>query len=299
MYFSIEFIGIVAIILLLGIVLGICRQKYAFQKVASMSIGEKSELLDSLLTPLGYSYNRQQDIISSRNDAWQREFGYTALFDDAAPHFNMVFDWLPIYFYYEGKTWLIELWKGQYGINTGAEVGIYYCDHILSEEERQRAHFQVVKDTDMLPISFSLTKKGFLLAAVSKRTWLLTAFSMGLFSQPMNLALEVGFLFPNKAMLNSFLLGLHECGFPDREIKICDLQLMLKYTTTPPNTIPWYRALSRRRAQFFNKLFCKLYLFITRYFCMTVDRLLYLYYLLPVCFRCTLRLHRYQKNKRH
>ena len=55
-----------------------------------------------------------------------------------APRFQMVFDALPVYFDYQKKTWLIEFWKGQYGINTGAEIGIYTGSGRWKVKERQR-----------------------------------------------------------------------------------------------------------------------------------------------------------------
>ena len=183
MYFSIAF---VLFALLLVFVLATGRRRWAIKKVYSMCCREKCELLNDLIAPFGYLYIECQDIISSRNDAWQRDMGYTSLFDRMAAHFHMVFDALPVYFNYRGRTWLIEFWKGQYGINTGAEIGIYYADRILSEEELSTFLFQAVEDKDMLPLSFELTRyrSDDCLASVSKKTWWLTAFCMGRFSQP-------------------------------------------------------------------------------------------------------------------
>ena len=109
MYFS---IGIILFALVLALTVYTGKKRSAVKRVRSMSFSEKCELLENFLSPLGYCYDRCQDIISSRTDAWQREFGYTRLFDKAAPHFNMVFDALPVYFDYAGRTWLVELWKG-------------------------------------------------------------------------------------------------------------------------------------------------------------------------------------------
>ena len=36
-------------------------------------------------------------------------------------HSSAIIDCEPIYFSYGGKRWLIELWKGQYALTTGAE----------------------------------------------------------------------------------------------------------------------------------------------------------------------------------
>jgi hypothetical protein len=58
-------------------------------------------------------------------DALQRKAGYCWNYDRAAPIFNMIIDCEPICFKYGGAKWMIELWKGQYGIMTGAEIGVY------------------------------------------------------------------------------------------------------------------------------------------------------------------------------
>ena len=64
-------------------------------------------------------------------DAWQKAFGYLDAYNRAAPYLSMVFDSYPIYFDYEGRTWLVQIWKGQYGICTGCEIGLYYTDGIV------------------------------------------------------------------------------------------------------------------------------------------------------------------------
>src|SRR5690348_3361555 len=65
------------------------------------------------------------DFIYSRQDAWQRGVGYSWAYDKAAPLSRMILDCEPLYFTYDGKQWLIELWKGQYVIECGGEIGVY------------------------------------------------------------------------------------------------------------------------------------------------------------------------------
>ena len=62
-----------------------------------MCMDEKCRLLKDLIEPFGYSYVLPQDIFTSRIDAWQRQFGYCRLYDEAAPHVNMILDCLPVY----------------------------------------------------------------------------------------------------------------------------------------------------------------------------------------------------------
>jgi len=45
------------------------------------------------------------------------------LYDEAAAPLGMIVDCEPIHFEYKGKRWLIQFWKGQYDLPTGAEVG--------------------------------------------------------------------------------------------------------------------------------------------------------------------------------
>ena len=293
MYFS---IAIIIFALLLLVVSSTCRRRWAIKKVCSMTCTNKCELFNSLIKPFGYCYDPSQDIISSRNDAWQREAGYTALFDRAAAYLSMVFDYLPIYFVYDNRTWLIELWKGQYGINTGAEVGIYYADRILSESELSTAHFQSVNDDDMLPVSLSLSRENDLLARVAKKTWWLTVFCMGLFSKPSQLFLTTSIRFPNCDMMHSFLNALRQTDFPCENIQVCGLKVCFLFGGYINRSYSLWQRIVRGWAQFWNRIYCKIYLFITRYFTLTIDRMLYLYYLLPFAFRRMLRPRKYSKK---
>lgn len=262
-----------------------------------MCCKEKCELLDELIAPFGYCYIECQDIISSRNDAWQRDMGYTSFFDRMAVYFNMVFDALPVYFDYKGRTWLIEFWKGQYGINTGAEIGIYYADRILSEEELSDYLFQVVEDKDMLPLSLELTdnRSNDPLACVSKKTWWLTAFCMGRFSRPRELNLDSSLHFPNCEMRCQFVQGLQQAGLSKEHVRICGNMVYVRYCGKDKCDYGFFTRLLRRLSQFSNRIFCKLYLLLTRPFTLTLDRLLYLYFLLPFAFRRMLTLRRYRR----
>ena len=151
-----------------------CRKKKIIHRICAMNTCEKIEKLNEILEPFGFSYESSQEIITSRQDAWQRQFGYCSLYDKTAPKFGMVFHCEPIYFSYQERTWMIEFWKGQYGINLGCEVGIYCSDTILSPEQYEHTLFHSVPDSQMLPISLSLYHKGSLLFHTSHKHWWLT-----------------------------------------------------------------------------------------------------------------------------
>ena len=79
------------------------------------------------LLGIGYSYNSTGDYFySDNNSAWQRPFGFIRLYDTASQLIGYQYDFTRMVFTYGNKDWLIEFWKGQYGLfQMGGEIGIY------------------------------------------------------------------------------------------------------------------------------------------------------------------------------
>lgn len=269
------------------------RKKRSIQKICQMSCVEKCELINELVEPFGYSYDACQDIFSTRIDAWQKNFGYSRFYDRMAPLFHMIFDSEPIYFDYDGKTWLIELWKGQYGITTGSEIGVYYANRILSKKERKRAHYQVVAEKDYLQMESMLFRSGYRIATEKGRHWWQTMFVLGMFSKPKELMLRVHLIFPDFVMRNAFLDALLEKGYCEEDIRItlCNPELSFMYCCDNRHRCLISR-LYRRLILWYNGMLWRIYCFMTRKFSCTYDRVLYLYYLLPFAFRRILRFGR-------
>lgn len=288
------FFGIFFLILLFFFCINHWRRKKIIKKICSMCAGEKCRLLNELIEPFGFNYIVSQDIFTSRIDAWQREFGYCALYDRTACHFNLVFDTLPVYFDYHDKTWLIELWKGQYGINTGGEIGIYYADRILDEKDYDNTLFQSVRDEDMPELSFQLFKNGTEIASVCEKHWWLTAFSMGRFSRLADLYMRASITFPNPEMTEAFAEALVHTGVAKEDIYVCCSTVTFPFSFSNLNCVcfPKFRL---GIAQCMNRFWCGVYLFVTRAFCLSMDRILYLYYYLPFIFRKMFRIRRYKK----
>lgn len=295
MYF---FFFILLLFVLCGLLFFHKRKKKAGQKICNMNTCEKCEKLTELITPFGYCYNCKQDIFSTTIDAWQREFGYTEAYNLYAPRFNMIFDNEPIYFNYKDRTWLIQLWKGQYGINTGGEVGIYYSDSIVSPDLRNLTLFHTVENKDMLPISMQLIKRDCTLGNMRKRHWWLTIFDLGEYSSPSELAMNVSITFPNKEMMNAFVLALLELGYKQEELYLCGTKVHFRYDNCSTCSLSFLRRLRYRFSQWKNRNFCRLYLWITKPFSSSLDRVLYLYYCLPFAFRRLFQTKQYKKSKR-
>ncbi len=268
------------------------RKKCIRQKLCHMDTCEKIRTLNELAEPFGFTYLCDQDIISSTHNAPQRQFGYCALFDKAAPRFNMVFDCEPVYFSYREQTWLIEFWKGQYGINTGAEIGIYHADELIPPKKRPAALFHSASDEEMLPLSMELLDQERCLFAIRQKHWWLTGFCMGRYSNPRDLTLICSITFPNRCMLQNFVEGMLDAGYERCELNICNLTVSFRFSK-PKSRQP------KSKRRFFvwwsnlqNRLFTCIYCRLTRPYSCTLDRILYLYYFLPAAFRHMLRLKR-------
>ena len=280
---------------LLGCIFLQCQRKKIICKINSMDCCAKCSFLNELVYPFGYDFHCDCGFFSSTVDAPQRQAGYSWLYDYMAPRFQMVFDSLPVYFDYRGRTWLIEFWKGQYGINTGAEIGIYHADHIIPESDYKNAWFSCAENNEMLDCSFRLCRDGDECVCSCGRHWWLTAFLVGSFSKPACLTMESCITFPGREMLAAFVDGLKRAGCSEDCMSVRGLTVCFvfhrdhqKYNCS---TRFW-----RRFSQWKNKCFCKLYLWVTRPFSCTEDRVLYLYFYLPVAFRKLLRLRRFHKR---
>ena len=272
------------------------RRKKIICRVKCMDKCQKCSMLEELAAPFGYVYHCCCGFFSSTIDAWQKAAGYTWFYDYMAPRFQMVFDALPVYFDYQKKTWLIEFWRGQYGINTGAEVGIYHADRLLSEAEYQVAHFAAADEHEMLSCSLHLCETDGTYVQISEKHWWLTAFIPGVFSCPQDLRLKAAVYFPNEEMMDAFHCGLCRAGYPAEEITIQNLCLSFTFHRPLPVHYGLFTRFHRWLSQCLNRIYCRLFVWITRPFVCTEDRVLYLYFYLPFCFRRLMRLHRFHRR---
>ncbi len=191
----------------------------------------KSTLAQAVETA-GFIYDPDQEILFSRMDAVQRNFGYAYGYDAAALPMGMAIDCEPIFFDYGGKHWMIELWKGQYGLETGCEVGIYrrvqsadpgillnFLDETVGQRPDDPQHsrfYQCADDSEMLEISLTLYRSGKkVLSRGPERHWWLTGFKWGVYSDADDLTVDIAITFTDPAMKEAFLGGLKAAGYVD------------------------------------------------------------------------------------
>lgn len=288
------FVGCLLILVLILFIFFRCRRKKVCKLICGMTCEEKCDTIYPVIAPFGYCYEPSQDIFSTVTCAPQRAFGYTALFDRYAPHFNMVFDSLPVYFDYDGRTWLIEFWKGQYGINLGCEVGLYKADELVPSILRKTALFESVDDSEMLPMSIRLYRQGHEISHLrARKHWWLTAFHMGAYTNPGDLSVEIAITFPCAEMLSAFTNALEAQGAA--AYRVHDLQVRILFCGCPSCEFTGLHRFFCRLAQWQNRILCRLFLWVTKPFQCAIDRLLFLYFYLPPIFR---RIFRDKKRRK-
>lgn len=177
------------------------------------------ESWENALGSTGFTYDKRQDIFYSLLDPWQREYGYCRLYDEAAAPLSMIIDCEPIRFEYAKKKWMIEFWKGQYGMTTGSEVGVFNTEESDLDIPNffTGTFYHSADNADMLPITFTLFKNGKPLFSRSDRHWWLTGFILGEFSEPSELKMQIRITFKDMGMANAFVKALKEIGYSSGE----------------------------------------------------------------------------------
>lgn len=145
--------------------------------------------------------------------------GYCRLYDEVSPGFHMVMHCEPVAFSYNNKRWLIEFWKGQYGITTGGEIGIYNTEkEDITVEGFTGPFYESVQDSEMLPMSFTLRKYEKPLFSCSAVHWWLTGFRPGEFSFPDSLSMDARIQFPDYEMQRAFTDALIDLGYQSHDM---------------------------------------------------------------------------------
>lgn len=269
-------LGIVIFFILLFLICYFLRKRWAIRKVRCKTDEEKLCTVNSFLEPFGFLFDLKEDIVISKNEAWQRNFGYMNIYDKKAPFFNMVMDSLPICFNYDCKNYRIEFWKGQYGITTGAEIGIYI--------KETKDFYRAARDAERLDMSFSLFKDCKLFSR-SDCSWWLTGFDVGTFSRPKDLKMNICIKFTCEEMREAFVKALIEAGYSRGNIDICDNVVCFSYCC-PSNYRPnFIHKIIKCIAQIFNFINCRIYMRFTRPFNRTLDKLTYLRFMFPCLYR--------------
>lgn len=272
---------IIAFVLLLPYLKTIFKKNRPDQKKKDKE--DETDWLSEIIKPYGFGYEKKQDVFYSLMDPWQRNYGYCRLYDEAAAPMSMIIDCDPVCFEYGGKSWLIEFWKGQYGMTTGCEVGVF------TTEEPDFGYFNgtiynSASDREMLPISLTLFKNNQKVFKREDRHWWLTGFKLGEFSEPSELKVSLSITLKDNRMCDAFIRGLRDANWRNSEIKAEGTTVSLMFdkphTPQPITRVKSTDWIIQRK----NQLLCEKYRELTGAYATTEEKLKALEKLAPDLF---------------
>lgn len=187
------------------------------------------QAIDKFQMDLGYGYDAEQGIYYSLKDSWQREALFMTLYDDYAPIGNMIYRTVKADFTNNAEEldYRIQMWKGNYGVFRGAEIGVY---------TKSRANNEVYQCADPdheLQMHFDLYdseadwRSGNRIFYRDEKTWWLTGFKFGV-GNPAQMVLD------GKIVANSFRMVLamekafKDCGFRQTYGNLKDLDTFVR-----------------------------------------------------------------------
>ena len=151
----------------------------------------------------GFEYDEKQGIYYSQMNPLQRKFGFNLVYDMAAPMVGMVYDTKRIEFVYDNREWMIQIWKGQYGMTAGAEVGLYKRD------PERNFQYDCADDEDPIEMQFDFYNQDeFVFSRGPEKHWWLTGFKILNVGVPILIDLDITLKFSNKIMAQAFAQSL-------------------------------------------------------------------------------------------
>ena len=167
---------------------------------------ESADKTVQILNACGFEYDEKQGIYYSSTNPWQKGFGFNVIYDMSAPLAGMYYDTERIYFQYDNKDWMIQLWKGQYGATSGAEIGVYNkTDKIMQ--------YDCVSEDEFLEMSFDFYNQGeYVFSRGPEKHWWLTGFKIFNAGVPILIDLDITIKFPTKSMADAFEGGLKKAA---------------------------------------------------------------------------------------
>ncbi len=151
----------------------------------------------------GFEYDEEQGIYYSQMNPLQRKFGFNVGYDMAAPLTGMIYDTRRIEFEYDDREWMVQIWKGQYGITSGAEIGLY------NRDPSKNFQYDCADDEDLIEMQFDFYNQDELVFSRGpEKHWWLTGFKVFHAGVPMLIDLDMTLTFTDKQMAQAFANAL-------------------------------------------------------------------------------------------
>lgn len=170
---------------------------------------EAQKKIGEVILAAGFRYDKNQQIFYSETQSWQRNWGFTPVYDASAALIGMYYDTMRLKFTYKDYDWMFQLWKGRYGITTGGEIGIYY-----KPQGTDSSFYACVPDDKTVTVSFALYKGDELyMTRGPEPHWWLTGFKLFDMIAPKDLTMHATFFMTDSEMADKLEEALEDLNF--------------------------------------------------------------------------------------
>ncbi len=186
--------------------------------------GECTNKDGSGLAGTGFNFNLHESLVYATINSWMRKFGFCVFYDIAANSMPLLWHYITrrFTFEYDGLEWMIQIWKGNYLITNGGEVGVYNREpgtfgtfyNCATEDQLMEMSLQVYHGEDLL------------VNQAPQMHWWINGFQMSKRRYiPDSLTMKFSILMPNEEMLNAFCESidnhyLHDVNYTVEGLKV-------------------------------------------------------------------------------
>lgn len=156
----------------------------------------------------GYNFNIYEMVVYTTVDCWMRNFGFCLMYDILANSMPISYSYITrrFKFEYDGLQWMIQIWKGNYFISNGGEVGIYSRE----PGKHLNTFYNCATPEQELDMSLQiLNGNKVLVDRPLQRHWWISGFHIGTMRYlPSVLTLKSTIVMPNEEMLEAFTASI-------------------------------------------------------------------------------------------
>lgn len=152
---------------------------------------------------MGFNFNIAEMTMYATVDCWMRNFGFCLFYDIVAGSMPWFFNYNTrrFKFEYDGLEWMIQIWKGNYVITNGGEVGLY-----SRTADKWGSFYNCATDEQMLDMSMQICAGDKVLVNKPlQKHWWINGFNLsGRMYFPSTLTLKTSIVMPDEEMLSAF-----------------------------------------------------------------------------------------------
>ena len=158
---------------------------------------------DMGIVGVGFNMNLSEMLVYATVNCWMRDFGFCYLYDVVANSMPVFFNYKTrrFKFEYNDLEYMIQIWKGNYTVSNGGEVGVYCRD-----KEKFGTYYECANDDQMLEMSMQILHGDKILVDKPLQMhWWVNGFNLGTrMYLPESLTMKFSIVMADEEMLNAF-----------------------------------------------------------------------------------------------